>query len=553
MKHRTTFPLVGLLLTLLFAGMPWSAQAQHPSATTPQVALTFQVTLPTETPAGDTIYIAGNFQGWNPSATPLQRSGNTASITLSFTPGTTLEYKYTRGSWNSVEKAADGSEVPNRAATADSDRTVSDTVARWADVQNNPGPDVTMNVSVTLPATTQPEDTIYIAGNFQGWNPSATPLTRNGLQASGTITVSEGSTIEFKFTRGTWGSVEQTAECGNISNRTAIATAGGMINATVAAWADRCTVVYDPRTEKISLNSQALGVTKEFYVYTPPEYSAKTGRRYPTLYLFRGHEREWINKNEDDKRGGRNVIDVYEELLAAGTVGPMILVFPGISSSDNSVSGMLTNFLAPELTNVEGVGTGRFEDYLLQELLPYVDQHYRTVPTRSGRGVDGFSLGGFMSTKIAAQHPELFSTAGAFDGLYFYADAACAGIADSDGVFGMSLFDPVFDQPRDRAYAAANNAPNIICNRSAAEVRSIQWLIQYGPEEAEPSDANFFRGEHLKQKLVEKGVTSPIPSILTGGHKWHIADEHMRQSLPHHWAALRASAGPTWYLPIVGR
>jgi S-formylglutathione hydrolase FrmB len=311
--------------------------------------------------------------------------------------------------------------------------------------------------------------------------------------------------------------------------------------------------VYDARAEKISLTSQALGVTKEFYVYTPPEYSAKQGRRYPTIYLFRGHEREWINKNEDTSRGGRNVIDVYEELLAAGQVGPMILVFPGISSDDNSVSGMLTNFLAPELTDAAGVGTGRFEDYFVQELVPYVERRYRTVPTRSGRGVDGFSLGGFMSTKIAAQHPELFSTAGAFDGLYFYADASCAGIADSDGVFGISLFDPVFDQPRDRAYAAANNAPNIICNSTVAEVRSIRWLIQYGPESAEPSDANFYRGEHLRQKLTQKGITSPLPSILAGGHNWRTADEHMRQALPHHWAALSPSAGPTWYLPLVGR
>ncbi|HEX6291314.1 MAG TPA: alpha/beta hydrolase-fold protein [Herpetosiphonaceae bacterium] len=553
MKSRAAVPILGLLLTMLFGTLSLSAQARQLPAPTADVSLTFQVTLPPETPAADTIYIAGNFTGWNPGSTPMQRSGNTASITLSFAAGTNLEYKYTRGSWSSVEKAADGSELANRTTTADADRTVSDSVARWADVQNEPGPDVTMSVSVTLPQTTQPGDTIYIAGNFQGWNPSATPLVRSGLQATGTITVSEGSTLEFKFTRGSWGSVEQTAECVNIPNRTAVATVGGTISASVAAWADRCTVVYDPRVEKIALDSQTLGVAKEFYVYTPPEYSARPGLRYPTLYLFRGHEREWINQQEDSTRGGRNVIDVYEELLAAGQVGPMILVFPGISSADNSVSGMLTNFLAPELTSAAGVGTGRFEDYLVQELVPYVDGHYRTVPTRSGRGVDGFSLGGFMSTKIASQHPELFSTAGAFDGLYFYADATCQSIAESDGVFGLSLFDPVFDQPRDRAYAAANNAPNIVCNRSVAEVRSIRWLIQYGPESAEPSDANFYRGEHLRHKLIQKGVTGPLPAILAGGHNWRTADEHMRQTLPHHWAALRLSARASVYLPLLAR
>jgi enterochelin esterase-like enzyme len=444
MKHRSTLPIAALLLSL-FAALPWSAQAQRPTA---NVAITFEVTLPPGTPAADTI---------------------------------------------------------------------------------------------------------FIAGNFQGWNPSATPLDRDGLQASGTITVSQGSSLEFKFTRGSWASVEQTAACGNIPNRTTTANASTSIDATVAAWADRCDTIYDPRVQKISLDSQVLGVTKQLYVYTPPEYSAKPGRRYPTLYLFRGHEREWINKNEDDRRGGRNVIDVYEALLQAGQVGPMILVFPGISSDDNSVSGMLTNFLAPERRNAAGVGTGRFEDYLVQELLPYVDRHFRTVPTRSGRGVDGFSLGGFMRAKIAAQHPELFSSAGAFDGTYFYADASCERIAEQDGIFGNPLFDPVFDLPRDHAYAAANNAPNIVCQRNPADVQSIRWFIQYGQASDEPSNANFYRGQHFVQRLAAQGVTNGITPILLGGHNWASADEHMRQTLPLHWAALRDAAGPGWYLPLVGR
>src|SRR5437764_1456436 len=82
---------------------------------------------------------------------------------------------------------------------------------------------------------------------------------------------------------------------------------------------------------------------------------------------------------------------------ATGQVGSMILVFPGISSDDDSVSGMVTNFKSPELTSAPGIGTGRFEDYLLQEVMGYVDGHFRTVANKNGRGVDGFSLGGFMS------------------------------------------------------------------------------------------------------------------------------------------------------------
>lgn len=294
---------------------------------------------------------------------------------------------------------------------------------------------------------------------------------------------------------------------------------------------------YDPRAQTVTLQSEVLGVEKTFYIYTPPDYDPSGATRYPTLYLFRGHEREWLNFNEDSSRQGENVLDVYEELLSAGKVGPMLLVFPGISSDDNSVPGMLVNFKAPELASgEEGVGTGKFEDYFIQELLPYVDEHYATNPEQ--RGVDGFSLGGFMSTKIAMQHPDLFDTVGAFDGLYFYTTPDCQLDDPRDTVFNMALFAPAFGYPADVAVGTENDAPTLVCASDDATVQSLSWFIQYGPESAEPNDANFYRGEHLMEQLEAKGVENGINPILEGGHHWAIADEHMRQTLPLHWQAL---------------
>ncbi len=308
--------------------------------------------------------------------------------------------------------------------------------------------------------------------------------------------------------------------------------------------ADADARVYDERVQKVRLASDVLGVRKEFYVYTPPGYAQSPARRYPVVYLFRGHATEWINKEQDPSRAGRNVIDVYEELLAAGRVGPMLLVSPGSSSDDNSVPGMATNFRSPGLTSAVGIGTGRFEDHLLREVIPYVDANYRTVANRNGRGVDGFSLGGFTSVKIAAKYPQLFRTVGAFDGTHFYADAAGTKVdAVRDPItFHHPMFDPVFGSPRDTAYAAHNNGPNIVCNSTAAAMQSLAWFIQYGPREAEPGDSNFFRGEHLLEKLAAKGVSNDITAVLPGGHSWSVADEHMRQTLPLHWDVLGRSS-----------
>lgn len=298
----------------------------------------------------------------------------------------------------------------------------------------------------------------------------------------------------------------------------------------------------DQRVRTIMLSSSSLGICKQFYVYTPPNYT-RTDERLPVLYLFRGHEQEWINPRQDSDRGNRTVLDVYEELLQAQAVGPMILVFPGISSDDNSVPGLLVNFKEPLAQPVPGLGRGQFEDYFLRELVPYVDAHYRTDPAR--RGTDGFSLGGFMATKIAAQYPSQFRSAGAYDGLYFWDDPADVdNIAETDVTFANPIFDQAFGTgaQRDRRYAAANNPLNLIRKTDPKLLKQVTWLIEYAPEAGEPNDANYYRGHRLCELLTERGIQNQgRGAITTGHHTWRWADEHMRHVLPLHWEALTVS------------
>jgi hypothetical protein len=119
-----------------------SAQAAAQAQARP-VNVTFTVTLPADTPATSTIFIAGDFQSWNPSGTPMAKvNATTWSITLPFTEGNTPQYKYTRGSWEAVEKDAGCAELANRTITAafgtDGTQVVSDTVAKWRDVNKCP-------------------------------------------------------------------------------------------------------------------------------------------------------------------------------------------------------------------------------------------------------------------------------------------------------------------------------------------------------------------------------------------------------------------------------
>jgi glycosidase len=106
-----------------------------------EVSVIFTVRLPASTPAGDTIFIAGDFQGWIPGGTPMTKvDATTWTISLPFTEGEPPQYKYTRGTWEEVEKDAGCAEIPNRtfdvAYGADGTQQVADTVEKWRDVDN---------------------------------------------------------------------------------------------------------------------------------------------------------------------------------------------------------------------------------------------------------------------------------------------------------------------------------------------------------------------------------------------------------------------------------
>jgi enterochelin esterase-like enzyme len=298
----------------------------------------------------------------------------------------------------------------------------------------------------------------------------------------------------------------------------------------------------DPRARRINIASAVLGINKSFYVALPPGYSsaANSRQRYPTLYLFRGHEREWVHRQQDHSRHGKTVIDVYRELLEEGQVGPMILVFPGTSSDSNRVPGLLVNFRQPALIRREpGIGTGQFEDYFVRELVPYIDNHFRTIPHRRARGVDGFSLGGFQSIKIAAQHPELFCSAGSFDGTFLWATNQGKGVRVRDRVLNNPMFDPVFGTPRDLEHVAANSPANLIATGGRSPLADVQWLIRSGPEKAEPWQSNYYRAQHviglLGARNIENGVEAVEPEAI---HNWHWADRHIATTLPLHWQAM---------------
>ncbi|MBN1137522.1 MAG: alpha-amylase, partial [Anaerolineae bacterium] len=107
-----------------------------------EVQVTFHAALPTTTPDDWDVYMGGSFNGWNPAGTLLARNGLLATVTLTFYEGDQIEYKYTLGSWDYVEKDAACEEIANRTATilygTDGTMVLADTVLNWRNLGTCP-------------------------------------------------------------------------------------------------------------------------------------------------------------------------------------------------------------------------------------------------------------------------------------------------------------------------------------------------------------------------------------------------------------------------------
>jgi S-formylglutathione hydrolase FrmB len=126
-------------------------------------------------------------------------------------------------------------------------------------------------------------------------------------------------------------------------------------------------------------------------VYLPPSYAADQNRRYPTVYLLHGE-----GGNESTFLDGAALQQSADRLAAAQGFSEFIVVTPNASVRG---SGMYTNSAA----------TGDWERFIADDLVAYVDSHYRTLAHRMSRGIAGHSPGGHAALRLGMKRPEVFA------------------------------------------------------------------------------------------------------------------------------------------------
>jgi enterochelin esterase-like enzyme len=246
---------------------------------------------------------------------------------------------------------------------------------------------------------------------------------------------------------------------------------------------------------------------RELYVYVPPDYELSTGKRYPLLVALAGYgstNHSLLNYDFFQP----SVVERFDRLIRDGRMQPALLVLP---DAINRWAG--SQFL-------DSTATGPYQSHLADEIVPFVDAHYRTVPAREGRAVVGRSSGGFGALRLGIDRPDVFGAIGSHAGdsafeTSILPELPAAAIA-YDRAGGVASFIARFEQDRTRvsftglmmiayaaAYAPAPEAGLPFCelpvDTRTGELRSSVWrrFMAHDPIERVQRDPDALRNATL--------------------------------------------------------
>lgn len=134
------------------------------------------------------------------------------------------------------------------------------------------------------------------------------------------------------------------------------------------------------------IESAAVGGPVSFHVYLPPAYNLQPQRRFPVLY--------WLHGSGAGIMGIPGVSNFFHGAIVRGDIPPMIIVYP-----NGLHFGMWTD---------SKDGSTPVESMVMEDLLPHIDANFRTIASREGRLVEGFSMGGYGAGRLGLKYHHLF-------------------------------------------------------------------------------------------------------------------------------------------------
>lgn len=277
------------------------------------------------------------------------------------------------------------------------------------------------NAQVTFIVNEFPDntnDSIFISGNFEKWSGGQKGFKLQKYKNCYLITLPEQSgTIDFKFTKGSWETVEVDREYNQIENRQYTFTMpNDTVKIEVKNWS-KGKVKNSTATENVKLFYKAIHIPqlkrkRRIWVYLPPGYETSK-EKYPVLYMQDG-------QNLFDNAtafAGEWAVDETMNRMAENKNLKIIVV--GI---DNGSKHRMDEY-SPWKNKIYGGGKGdAYLKFLIETLKPKIDSTFRTKPQAKHTAIMGSSMGGLISYYGAIKYPKIFGKVGVFSPSFWFSD-----------------------------------------------------------------------------------------------------------------------------------
>jgi S-formylglutathione hydrolase FrmB len=254
--------------------------------------------------------------------------------------------------------------------------------------------------------------------------------------------------------------------------------------------------------------TKALPSAPECLVVVPPSYERSPHRRYPVLYFL--HD----GYGDDRSLLRRGVAEEALSRMRKGTLPEFLIVAP-----DGSGSWFSDSY----------DGKRRFEELLTEDLPRSIEERYRVVPGRAGRGITGVSMGGYGAVKTALKHPDFYGSVSALSGALI--PFGWSDIQRYNAVARFTLM-RVFGRSKQANSLAENDAWNILW--------SLCFETPPFPVQLRAGTEDFYGLEGVAVQygmlLNERGVPTTV-ILERGGHDW----DYWSRALPElmAWHAAR--------------
>jgi len=264
--------------------------------------------------------------------------------------------------------------------------------------------------TVQIPASKDLSVHLFLAGDFDGWNPAnkafeMLPDNQGGYSTTETL---PAGVYNFKVTRGDWQKVECTAAGKMKENRSANIKHDTTIIMTIAGWQDNFAPAEKKHTASANVHiisekfdMPQLGRQRRIWIYLPADYESSR-KKYPVIYM---HD-------------GQNLFDEYTSGYGEWGLDEIMDKLPVkeqciIVGIDHGGEYRISEYDPYDTKYGKGQGDA-YLDFLVKNLKPYVDEHYRTKKDPKNTTIAGSSMGGLISMYAILKYPDVFGNAGVF-------------------------------------------------------------------------------------------------------------------------------------------